>query len=120
MKFKNARDVALEALSRGLMSPEEFWEVAKAFAEPEAEIKPAEQVLGKVLPSERVKQVTQPAPRPLHVPIATLEASLQTAGPAILDRKTTPDSPVVPASARELGVGPSSKETRLMPGKLHG
>jgi eukaryotic-like serine/threonine-protein kinase len=119
MKFKNAREVALEALARGLMSPEEFWEVACAFSELDGGEAAPEQVFGKVLPGERVRAVTQPRP---DAPVVTLQALAQAGAPIVArsERATTPQTQAGAASEHVLGTGPSSRETGAMPGRFEG
>lgn len=134
MKLRNAREVALEALSRGLMSPEEFWEVACVFADvgrPEGE--PVE-VLAKVLPNERVAEVTRGPPEtrapmetrgPMetHVPeIPAMTVPVFAGGLPVLGTTgvTTPDTNAAAVSAEELGTGPSSREISRLPGGFEG
>ncbi len=123
MKLRNAREVALEALSRGLMSAEEFWEVARVFADAEANA-PVESVLAKVLPNERVVEVTRGPPDEHELqpaePALTLPA-FSAGGPVLGTTKaTTPDTHAAAISAEELGTGPSSREISRLPGRFEG
>lgn len=116
MKPKQARKLALEALARGLMSPEELWELAVKCAE-EAPAKDFEQVVESVLPSERARAVTMASKPQLE----TLPALRQ---PAVSlrahERATTPESQGQVSGPDVFGTGPSSRETGAMPGRFEG
>ncbi|MBI3206739.1 MAG: SUMF1/EgtB/PvdO family nonheme iron enzyme [Myxococcales bacterium] len=114
MKLRNARDLALEALSRGLMSPEELWEIAQLAREPEA---PAQKVIESVLPQERVIAVTQAGERR---PVATLQAFPEVAVPVASERATIPGAELLPPASVELGTGPSRREVGVLPGRYEG
>jgi len=116
MKLRSARDMALEALARGLMTPEEFWEIATACAEPEAPDVPAE-VIAKILPPERANAVTHAA---VDAPVVTLQVFPQASVPIGSERATTPASADPTASVRPLGMGPSSREVGVLPGAFEG
>jgi serine/threonine-protein kinase len=128
MKLRNAREVALEALNRGLMSPEEFWEVACVFADGGRRDGEPDQVLAKVLPSERVKEVTQGPPETrgpeAYVPeMPALTVPAFAGGVPVLGSTgvTTPDTnDAAQAGAEELGTGPSSREISRLPGGFEG
>jgi len=114
MKLKNARELALEALARGLMSPEELWKIAQAAAEENA---PPERVLESVLPKERVVALTR---EPERVPVATLQAFPEPAPPAVSERATVPAQDGEAPASVELGTGPSRREISLLPGRFEG
>lgn len=135
MKLRNAREVALEALNRGLMSPEEFWEVACVFADGgRQEGEGPQQLLAKVLPNERVAEVTR-GPAETHAPMETrgpvephvpelpaLTVPAFAGSVAVLGTTgvTTPDTNAAAVSAEELGTGPSSREISRLPGGFEG
>ena len=54
MARPKTREIAVEAFRRGLLSPEEMWEIAH-----KAKGRPVEDVLGEVLSPERVRRITQ-------------------------------------------------------------
>lgn len=110
MKFRNAREVALEALARGLMSPEEFWQLAQTAVEPDA---PPERALETVLPKERVVALTREA-------VVTMQAFPQVAAPIASERATVPGDEADPPVSVELGTGPSRREISLLPGRFEG
>ena len=114
MKLRNARDLALEALSRGLMSPEELWEIAQLAREPEA---PPEKVIEAVLPQERFIAVTQGGEQR---PVATLQAFPEVSVPVGSERATVPGEALLSPASVELGTGPSRREIGLLPGRFEG
>ncbi|MBK7581497.1 MAG: SUMF1/EgtB/PvdO family nonheme iron enzyme [Myxococcales bacterium] len=113
MKLKNARELAIEALARGLMSPEELWEIARA-SDPDA---PAEKVFAAALPKDRVVALTEQAER---APIATLQAFPELAPPAPSERHTVRGMESRASASAELGTGPSSREISKLPGRFEG
>lgn len=58
MKHRDTRDIALEALARGLLSAEEVWELAAKSAA--AAGATPERVLSEVLSPEKAERLTQP------------------------------------------------------------
>lgn len=114
MKIRDARELALEALARGLMTPEEFWEIAQVVREPSH---PPEAPLEAVLPKERVAALTREAER---VPIATLQAFPEISAPVPSERATVPGSEGAPPLSVELGTGPSRREISVLPGRFEG
>ncbi len=114
MKLRDARELALEALSRGLMSPEEFWEIAQVAGEPAVS---PEAALASVLPQERFVALTQSGERR---PVATLQAFPEQLAPAASERATMPGSLALPPASVELGTGPSRREVSLLPGRFEG
>lgn len=123
MKHRDTRDIALEALARGLLSAEEVWELAAKSAA--AAGATPERVLSEVLSPEKAERLTQPLSsaraetRPVFPDVSIRPASDE-------DDFSLPEDFVTPATmpGRERSVfgsdGPASRDIGALPGRLSG